>query len=64
MSRVAVDRAMCASTGVCELHAPDVFLVGDDGALAVLQDPLDSDQVDAVREAVRSCPTRALQLQG
>jgi ferredoxin len=62
MARIEVDRDLCASTGGCEAAAPDVFEIGDDGVLVVLRpEPGDADLPD-VRNAVRSCPTRALTL--
>jgi ferredoxin len=42
--------------------APAVFEVDDDGVLAVLVPEPGADDVPAVRDAVRSCPTRALGL--
>lgn len=60
--RIEVDREKCASTGGCEAVAPDVFEIGDDGALVVLRpEPGPADLPD-VRKAVQACPTRALTL--
>jgi ferredoxin len=60
--RVEVDRDLCAGTGGCEALAPDVFEIGDDGALVVLRpEPGPADLPD-VRNAVTGCPTRALRL--
>ena len=58
MTRVVVDREVCMSAGVCEMEAPEVFELDDDGVLQVRQpaDPAD------VETAVRACPTGALQL--
>ena len=62
--RVEVDRELCVGSGTCELLAPDVFEVGDDGVVRVLQpEPGQSDE-DAVRDAVAQCPTGALGLAG
>jgi ferredoxin len=62
VSRIRVDRDLCASTGGCEAAAPDVFEVGDDGVLVVLRpEPGEGDLPD-VRNAVTACPTRALTL--
>ena len=62
MSRIRVDRALCASTGGCEAAAPEVFEVGDDGVLVVLQPEPDDRDLPDVRTAVATCPTRALTL--
>ena len=61
MSAVEVDRERCVGSGSCEMLAPDVFEVGDDGVVAVLRPPEQTD-VDDVRDAVAACPTRALAL--
>jgi ferredoxin len=63
VSRIAVDRERCASTGGCEAVAPEVFEVGDDGVLVVLRPEPDDAELPAVRTAVRTCPTRALSLE-
>ena len=62
MSRVEVDRERCASTGGCEAVAPEVFEIGDDGALVILQPEPPAELMSAVREAIEACPTRALRL--
>ena len=62
MTRVAVDRELCVGSGSCEMLAPDVFEVDDDGVLAVLVPQPADDDVPAVRDAVQACPTRALTL--
>ena len=60
--RVTADREVCVGYGQCELLAPEVFEVDDDGAVRVLQDL--PDDVDAVREAVQQCPSGAIALDG
>jgi ferredoxin len=62
VTRIEVDRGLCASTGGCEMAAPDVFRIGDDGALVVLRPEPGEDELDDVRDAVDTCPTRALRL--
>ena len=61
MSRVEVDRDRCVGSGTCEVLAPAVFEVDDDGVLAVLREPAE-DELPDVRDAVQACPTRALAL--
>jgi ferredoxin len=58
MTRVVVDRERCMSSGVCEMAAPEVFELDDDGVLQVRQ-PADLPDVET---AVRACPTGALDL--
>jgi ferredoxin len=62
MTRVVVDRELCVGSGSCEMLAPAVFEVDDDGVLAVLLPQPADDDVPAVRDAVQACPTRALTL--
>ena len=61
MSAVEVDRERCVGSGSCEMLAPDVFEVGDDGVVGLLR-PLEQADADDVRDAVAACPTRALAL--
>jgi ferredoxin len=58
VTRVVVDREVCMGTGVCELEAPGVFELDDDGVPRV-HEPVD---LRAAETAVRSCPTGALRL--
>ena len=62
MSRVEVDRDRCVGSGVCESLAPAVFELDDDGVLVIHSSEPDEGQLDAVHDAVQSCPTRALSL--
>ncbi len=64
MSRVQVDRERCVGSGVCESLAPEVFEIDDDGVLQVHREEPTADDMDGVRDAVQSCPARALVLDG
>ena len=57
--RIEADRERCVGSGTCEMLAPDVFEVGNDGVVAVLR-PDDADE--SVQDAVQQCPTQALRL--
>lgn len=60
--RIVHDESRCASLGICESLAPEVFEVGDDGELRVL-DPTPGEHLRAsVATAVAACPTGALSL--
>ncbi|MDQ6838571.1 MAG: ferredoxin [Actinomycetota bacterium] len=61
--RIVLDENTCSSLGVCESIAPDVFEIGDDGALTVLNSSPPEDQRALIEEAVTSCPTGALSLE-
>jgi ferredoxin len=58
--KISVDADLCQGHAMCELEAPDVFAVPKVGPVAVVGEPRD---VEAVRSAVRHCPTGALTLE-
>jgi len=60
--RIVLDESKCSSLGMCESVAPDVFEVGDDGALHVLQPTPSEARRAQMEEAVAACPTGALSL--
>ncbi len=60
--RVVVDLDLCQGHGVCESEAPDVFELGKDHQVRVLDDHPGEDRRGAVGEAVRFCPTHALSM--
>jgi len=59
--KVNVDADRCRGHGICLTLCPEVFTLTDDGyAEAAAQ--VDAGFEDAVREAERSCPERAITL--
>lgn len=61
--KVKVDTTKCSGIGLCEVTAPTVFEVGDDGqARAIDPEPPEEVRV-AVEEAVKDCPTGALSIE-
>ncbi len=60
--QVKIDLTKCSGMGLCEIAAPSVFEVGEDGQTHLIAEPV-SDDAAAVEEAVRNCPTMALSLQ-
>jgi ferredoxin len=61
--KVNVDTSKCSGIGLCEVSAPAVFEVGDDGqAQAVNPEPAEDERAQ-VEEAVNNCPTGALSIQ-
>jgi len=62
--RVEFDADRCASVGMCESVAPDVFEVGADGYLVVLEPEPDEAHRAEVESACDSCPTGALRVEG
>lgn len=57
---IHVDERVCQGTGYCERIAPEIFRVVD-GIAQVISTP-GPDQNDAVEEAERLCPSRAITL--
>jgi ferredoxin len=61
--KVKVDTAKCSGIGLCEVTAPTVFEVGEDGqSHAINPEPPEDDRA-AVEEAVNNCPTGALSIE-
>lgn len=62
--RVTVDRDLCQGHGTCCEEASEVFELDADGNLVIkLPEPPET-QREAVRLAVKYCPTLALTLEG
>ena len=62
--KVSVDFDVCASTGACMQVCPEVFEVRDDNFLYVLQEEPPEELRGKVEEAVQTCPTGAISLEG
>jgi len=60
--KVVVDHDECEANAVCVGILPEVFEVDDDDNLHLQAEYPADDQIDKVREAVDSCPKRALAL--
>jgi ferredoxin len=60
--KVLADRDVCIQAGNCVMVADAVFDQDDDGIVVVLVDEVPDDESDHAREAVKLCPSQALQL--
>ena len=60
--RVTVDYGLCQGHAMCELEAPEVFVVAKSGTVEVRLEEPPAELHDAVRLAVKYCPTRALSI--
>ncbi len=60
--RIEVDWDLCESNAVCMGIAPDVFELGDDDMLSVLEPQVTPENEALVREAVRQCPRQAISI--
>jgi ferredoxin len=61
--KLRVDTTRCSGIGLCEMTAPAVYEVGDDGQSHVLNDQPPAEELAAVEEAIANCPTGALSMQ-
>ena len=61
--RIEVDWDLCESNGVCMGIIPEVFQLGDDDMLSVLQPEVTPENESLVREAVRQCPRQAISIE-
>ncbi|WP_082948850.1 ferredoxin [Mycobacterium sp. 1274756.6] len=59
---IRVDRTKCQGIGLCEMTAPEVFRIGDDGYSHVINTSPGAADLAAAEEAVRNCPTGALSI--
>ena len=60
--KIEVDRVKCTGMGLCEIAAPAIFEVGEDGQTHVLVENVSEADRAAVEEAVATCPAMALSL--
>jgi ferredoxin len=60
--KITADRDVCISAGNCVMAAAAVFDQDDDGIVEMLVDDVPADEEDHVREAVKLCPSKALQV--
>ena len=58
--KIIVDFDLCDLHGLCVEAAPEVFRIGDDGALHILNETPPADLRAKVDKAVRECPTGAI----
>ena len=61
--KVVVDLSICDLHGLCVETAPEVFKIGDDGALHVLDESPPESVRAKVDKAVRECPTGAISIE-
>ncbi|GAQ52588.1 ferredoxin [Streptomyces acidiscabies] len=60
--RIEIDRDVCIGSAQCALTAPGVFTQDEDGFSEVLPGREDGGGDPLLREAVRTCPVRAISI--
>jgi ferredoxin len=63
LMKICIDYEKCTGMGMCESIADDVFEVGEDASVNLLEEEVDEDRRDEMDEAVDSCPTGAISIQ-
>ena len=58
--KITIDVEKCIGSGSCEMIAPGIFEVGDDGLVHLLDDRPSAEHHSAVRTAAASCPTQVI----
>ncbi|MCP3811450.1 ferredoxin [Mycobacteriaceae bacterium Msp059] len=56
--KIRVDATKCSGIGLCEMTAPTVFEIGDDGQSQVIGSA--DDDFTVAQEAASNCPTGAI----
>ena len=60
--RIDIDWDLCQGHGCCMGEAPEVFLVGEDGELKLLQERPPDSLRSKIELAAKYCPTGAITL--
>ena len=61
--KVVVDLGICSVHGLCVDTAPEVFKIGDDGVLKILNETPPETLRAKVDKAARECPTGAISIE-
>jgi len=61
--RVIVNMRLCESNALCMGIAPEVFELGDDDVLRVLDETPDESLRPKILEAIRNCPKQAISIE-
>jgi ferredoxin len=61
--KLRVDITKCSGIGLCEVTAPAVYEVGDEGHAQLATDEPAARELAAVEEAIANCPTGALSIE-
>jgi ferredoxin len=61
--RVVADYDLCQGHAECTVEAPEVFTLGDNNQVKILEPAPPDSLAEKVRTAVRYCPTHALRIE-
>jgi ferredoxin len=61
--RIIVDQDRCMGHGQCELVAPDLFKLDENGIAQVLVENPDDNQLKRLEEAIRRCPEAVISVE-
>ncbi len=61
--KVRIDASKCRGIGMCEMTAPAVFELGEDGLSHTINAEQPETERAAIEEAVAKCPTSALSIE-
>jgi ferredoxin len=61
--KVAADYGLCQGHAECTVEAPEVFALGDNAQVQILDPTPPASLADKVITAVRYCPTHALRIE-
>jgi ferredoxin len=61
--KVAADYDLCQGHAECTVEAPEVFTLGDNDQVEILEPAPPDSIAEKVRAAVRYCPTHALRIE-
>ena len=61
--RIVADYDLCQGHAECTVEAPEVFELGDNDQVVILQESPPDALTEKVRAAVRYCPTHALRIE-
>jgi ferredoxin len=62
MARVELDRDRCEGHGQCEMMAPEIYRLDNDGELEILLSEVEPNQRLSAEAGVMACPVAALRL--
>lgn len=61
--KAKVSQNMCIGCGACCAICPEEFKLNDDGYSEAINETVNNENIDAVKDAVDSCPTSAITIE-